>query len=231
MTQSRRTRVEDYLSAVEQICEERGIDRASTGSVAAILGVSNGTASSTLKQLAESGLVDNVPYEGASLTDVGRRQARRVLRRRRLLELYLSKTLGVAWESVADEARRIEPMASEDLMNLVDQFLEHPKFDPHGDPIPAADGTLPESKAIVLTHCKVNETVVLRRVKAQSDETLQFLREAGLTLGVQMRVLVNSPVSGTVECEINGAATTLGYKIADQLMVESCEAQQSGDAY
>lgn len=120
MSDIRRTRTEDYLTAVERICEEGDLGRASTGAIARLLGVRDGTTSSMLKRLAESGLVDHLPYEGASLTDTGQIRARRVLRRRRLIELFLSKTLGVAWESVADEGWRLEPAPSEQLIGMID---------------------------------------------------------------------------------------------------------------
>lgn len=220
MSDVRRTRVEDYLGAVEQICEERGLERASTGSVAELLGVAKGTASSTLQQLANDGLVDHLAYEGVCLTDQGRQRARLVLRRRRLLELFLSKTLGAAWENVTDEAWRLEPAASEQLIELVDTFLNRPSFDPHGDPIPKANGTLPESNAIPLSTCEVGVRVILRRVTDQSDSVLRFLREAGLELGVELVVRENASVSGTIEFDVAGSTKTIGYIMADQLLVE-----------
>ena len=145
MSGIRRTRIEDYLIAVEQIRAEGDSERASTGPIARLLGISNGTASSMLKQLAENGLVDHLPYHGVSLTEQGQCRARRVLRRHRLIELFLSRTLNVAWGSVADEAWRLEPSASERLIGMINEFLDRPEFDPYGDPIPREDGTLPES--------------------------------------------------------------------------------------
>ena len=143
MSRIRRTRVEDYLAAIDQVCEDGNLDRARTGVVAKTIGVSKGTVSSVLKELADAGFIDLAPYEGAKLTEQGRQRARRVLRRYRLMELFLSRTLGVAWEAVAEEAWSLEPAASDRLMELIDSLLARPEFDPHGNPIPRADGTLP----------------------------------------------------------------------------------------
>jgi len=148
MSSIRRTRIEDYLIAVEQICEASDSERATTGPIARLLGVANGTASSMLKQLAEDGLLSHVPYEGVSLTSKGRQRARRVLRRQQLIALFLGQTLNVTWKSMADEAWHLEPATSGQLLGMIDTFLEHPKFDPQGNPIDREDGTLPESDSM-----------------------------------------------------------------------------------
>ncbi|NOY42906.1 MAG: metal-dependent transcriptional regulator [Planctomycetes bacterium] len=148
MSGFRRTRIEDYLIAVEQICVEGDSERATTGPIARLLGISNGTASSMLKQLAENSLLDHLPYEGVRLTNAGKQRARRVLRRQRLIELFLVRTLSIAWKSLADEAWELEPATSEQLIKMIDAFLDYPEFDPLGNPIPREDGTLPESDSI-----------------------------------------------------------------------------------
>jgi len=139
MTEVRRTRREDYLAAVESVCEESGLERAGTGAIAKRVGVSKGTVSNVLRELNDGGLVDLVPYQGAKLTESGRRCASRIVRRYRLLELFLSRTLGVGWDAVASEAWHLEPGASDELIKRIDSFLENPKFDLHGDPIPPVD--------------------------------------------------------------------------------------------
>ena len=140
MSDIRRTRREDYLAAIESVCEATESLRASTGAIAEQVGVSKGTVSSVLKELADDQLVDLVPYEGAKLTEQGRRLARRIVRRYRLLELFLSQTLSVDWDVVADDAWRLEPGASEELIERIDAFLKQPAYDPRGEPIPRFDG-------------------------------------------------------------------------------------------
>lgn len=143
MTHSRRTRTEDYLAAIEGICADQHADRATTGAIAAAVGVAKGTASGVLKSLAEQGLIDLLPYAGARLTDEGAKLARRVVRRHRLIEMFLGQTLHISGERLADEAWSLEPGASDNLLEHVDRFLKHPEFTARGDPVPRADGSLP----------------------------------------------------------------------------------------
>jgi DtxR family Mn-dependent transcriptional regulator len=143
MAGSRRTRTEDYLAAIDRICIGGNAHRAATGAIASAVGVAKGTASDVLKSLAQQGLIDLLPYAGAQLTEAGTRRARRIVRRYRLLEMFLARTLEIPSERLAVEAWSLEPAASEDLMQHLDRFLQHPEFNPHGDPIPRADGSLP----------------------------------------------------------------------------------------
>ncbi|MFG0332968.1 MAG: metal-dependent transcriptional regulator [Maioricimonas sp. JB049] len=137
MSEVRRTRPEDYLAAIDRICkdQDRGIADtgaiASTGAIAMAVGVSKGTVSAVLKELAEAGLVEHVRYRGAKLTETGRQKTRRTLRRCRLIELFLSQTLNVAPEVVADDARQLEPAISERLIEQIDRVLGHPATDVH----------------------------------------------------------------------------------------------------
>ncbi|GAA4469742.1 metal-dependent transcriptional regulator [Novipirellula rosea] len=124
MSNQRKTRIEDYLLAVELLC--RDTDRATTGKVAAMIGVANGTASSFLRTLAESGLVDLQPYAGSTLTEAGRRRLLVVMRRRQLLELFIVQTLHLSIESASEEAWQLEPAASNHLIDCIDSQLGNP---------------------------------------------------------------------------------------------------------
>lgn len=143
MTPHRRTRTEDYLAAIDRLCARRHADRATTGDIAAAVGVAKGTASGVLKSLAEQGLIDLLPYTGARLTDDGMKLARRVVRRHLLLEMFLGQTLHISRERLPDEAWSLEPGTSDELLEHIDRFLKHPDFNPLGDPIPRVDGSLP----------------------------------------------------------------------------------------
>ena len=132
--------VENYLKAIYQICLARDRKTAATGEVAQTLEVAPGTVTSMLKTLAESGLANYMPYEGVSLTPAGAALALRVLRRHRLIELFLVKTLELTWDEVHEEAENMEHAVSDLLIDRIDAYLGHPKVDPHGDPIPTADG-------------------------------------------------------------------------------------------
>lgn len=142
MSDLRRTRPEDYLWAIESIATFGDDSRAPTGKIAKAIGVTNGTVSSVLKDLAQKGLIDLIPYEGAILTECGRRQVLRTVRRRRLLEFFFCQSLGVTWKTLEKDAFRLEPCASDRLIDYIDDFLNHPEYDPGDAPIPQKDGSI-----------------------------------------------------------------------------------------
>ncbi len=130
--------VEDYLKAIYKLQQDGS--RATTNALAERLGVRAASVTSMLQQLSEQGLVDYVPYQGAYLTAAGLVLSLRVIRRHRLIELYLSQELGVPWDSVHEEAERLEHAISPYLEECIDEKLGHPRFDPHGAPIPPMPG-------------------------------------------------------------------------------------------
>jgi DtxR family transcriptional regulator, Mn-dependent transcriptional regulator len=134
--------VENYLKAMLQIAQREDAEWVSTGQLATALAVSPGTVTSMIKSLAESGLADYRPYEGVTLTEHGREVALRMLRRHRLIELFLVKTLHLSWDQVHEEAEHMEHAVSDFLVDRIDDYLGRPASDPHGDPIPSADGTM-----------------------------------------------------------------------------------------
>ncbi len=136
MNPRRRTRIEDYLAAIEQVSLSAGQVRASTGEIARLTGVSKGTASAMLKELAASGLVDHRPYEGVLLTHAGRERVAVVQRRLCLIELLLNRLFGIHDSDVIHEAWLIEPGVSGNLLRLIDDFLDHPSKDIRGRSIP-----------------------------------------------------------------------------------------------
>jgi DtxR family Mn-dependent transcriptional regulator len=137
--------VENYLKAIYLISSRRvEADAVATGELAQALAVSPGTVTGMLKTLSEADLATYTPYEGARLTSSGRRLALKVLRRHRLLELFLAKTLRMTWDEVHEEAEHMEHAASDRLIDRIDNFLGNPAVDPHGDPIPRPDGSLTE---------------------------------------------------------------------------------------
>src|SRR5262249_47050882 len=134
--------VENYLKAILQLVITTQSEWISTGQLAASVSVSPGSVTSMLKTLSESGLATYKPYEGVSLTKAGRTLALRMLRRHRLLELFLVRTLNLTWDQVHEEAENMEHAVSDVLIDRIDEFLGKPETDPHGDPIPSADGLM-----------------------------------------------------------------------------------------
>src|SRR5262249_3249852 len=137
--------VENYLKTIYQIVAQQGGGPAATGQIAAVLNVSPGTVTSMLKTLSESKLVTYMPYGGVRLTVAGTALALRVMRRHRLVEVFLSKTLDMTWDEVHEEAENLEHAVSDRLVDRIDARLGYPEVDPHGDPIPKADGSVTTS--------------------------------------------------------------------------------------
>jgi DtxR family Mn-dependent transcriptional regulator len=210
--------VENYIKAVLQICQSSG-GQATTGQLAAALGVSPGTVTSMLKTLSESKLVSYTPYEGVRLTTPGNALALRVVRRHRLIELFLVETLDLSWDEVHEEAEHMEHAVSDRLIDKIDSFLGHPEVDPHGDPIPRSDGTLKVARSRTLAECKVGDPFQLARVIDQSPEFLRFLSGSGLPLGVSGHIVANTPEAGIVTVRVAGRETTLGQAAAEKLLV------------
>lgn len=210
--------VENYVKAIFQV-GLAGQGQAATGQLATALGVSPGTVTSMLKTLSESGLVTYTPYEGVRLTDSGTALALRVVRRHRLIELFLVETLDLSWDEVHEEAEHMEHAVSDRLIDKIDAYLGHPKADPHGDPIPGSDGSFETPASCSLAECPVGEEFHLARVVDQSPEFLRFLSSCGLPLGVAGRVVANLAEAGIVTVRVNGQETTLGRAAAEKLLV------------
>ena len=201
--------VENYVKAIYQICAESG-KPAATGQIAAALAVSPGTVTSMLKTLSESNLVTYTPYEGVSLTSSGSALALRVIRRHRLIELFLVNTLQLTWDEVHEEAEHMEHAVSDRLIDQIDKYLGHPQADPHGDPIPKPDGSFGAATANrTLADCTVGEEFQVSRIVDQSPSFLRFLSGSGLPLGTAGQVIANEREAGTVTIRVEGQLTTL----------------------
>jgi DtxR family Mn-dependent transcriptional regulator len=212
--------IENYVKTIYMECNRHECDRASTGRLADLLEVSPGTVTSMLKTLSESGLAEYTPYEGVRLTEAGQVLALRVIRRHRLIELFLVRTLDLSWDEVHHEAENMEHAVSDRLVDRIDQFLEFPDADPHGDPIPRADGTIAAADSRKLTDWAVGEQFRLVRVLDQSSDFLRYLSEQGLPLGAEGVLATRQPHAGILTVKIGDQTTTLAREAAEKLMVE-----------
>jgi DtxR family Mn-dependent transcriptional regulator len=211
--------VENYVKTIYLISARENGRPAATGQIAAALGVSPGTVTAMLKTLGEGDLATYTPYEGAKLTRSGNRLALRMLRRHRLIELFLSRTLDLTWDQVHEEAEHIEHAVSDLLVDRIDAYLGYPSADPHGDPIPRADGSFDAPQSRSLVECAAGERFRLARVIDQSPEFLRYLSESGLPLGCVGRVVANNSAAGTVAIDVDGQTSTLGREAAGKLLV------------
>ncbi|MFV0442243.1 MAG: metal-dependent transcriptional regulator [Planctomycetaceae bacterium] len=214
--------VENYCKAILQLGHEAGVEWVTTGQVALRLGVSPGTVTSMLKGLAESELAEYRPYEGVRLTRSGRSLALRMLRRHRLIELFLVRTLGLTWDEVHEEAEHMEHAVSDRLIDRIDDYLGRPEYDPHGDPIPAANGELRghEGAAIRLTDCQAGQQVQLVRVLNQDPEFLRYLSESNLELGAVVSIERMNREAGVLSVLSPRGGIALGWTAAEQVLVE-----------
>lgn len=190
---------EDYLKHLFLLEEALG-GPVPTQALAERLSVKPPSVTEMLKKLAVLGLVEHSPYRGARLTEAGRKVALEVLRHHRLLETYLHESLGYGWEEVHQEAERLEHVISEALERRIAQALGHPPLDPHGDPIPTPELTLPERPAIPLGEAPLGETQVVRAL-AQDPGTLNLLAHLHLRPGTRLKVLERGAEGVRVEVE------------------------------
>lgn len=190
------------------------------GQIAGALGVVPGTATTMVKALAESGLVHYEPYMGVRLTDAGEKLASRVLRRHRLVELFLVKVLGMSWAEVHDEAERLEHAVSDPLIERIDAMLGRPSVDPHGDPIPTAEGTMARPDSLDLLTAPLDTPLIVTRVLDQGAVFLRFAESSELTPGSTVVIEARDPGSDAVCLRPqSGARVTIGSRAAANLLV------------
>jgi len=215
--------VENYVKTIALIAARSPSGTAvATGELAQALNVSPGTVTGMLKTLSEANLATYTPYEGARLTDSGQRLAMKIIRRHRLLERFLAETLTMSWDEVHEEAEHMEHAASERLIDRIDAYLGYPAVDPHGDPIPRADGSLAEIEGIALARCPAGQSFRVVRVIDQDPAFLRYLSECGLELNAAGDLLENRPESGALVCRIGGRSIALGTAAAAKVLVNPC---------
>jgi DtxR family Mn-dependent transcriptional regulator len=193
---------EDYLKAIYGLCESG--DPASTSAIAEELDIQPASVTGMVKRLAESGLLEHVPYRGVRLTATGTREALRVLRRHRILETYLCERLGFSWEDVHGEAERLEHAASDGLIERMAAALEFPSHDPHGAPIPTRSGDIETTDSSTLADVQPGDRVRIRAVKDEHSADLRSMAAEGLVPGARVLVTETQRVEGAVEISLGG---------------------------
>lgn len=210
--------VEDYLKAIYQLSESGS--PVSTSAIADRLGIAAGSVTGMLKRLAESGLVEHTPYQGARLTDAGASNAVRVIRRHRVLELFLVEVLGYTWDRVHEEAERLEHVATEEMIDRMAAVLGEPESDPHGAPIPAAQGEFRETRYPHLGELDAGASATLRQVPDEDPAALRYLAELGLRPGAALEVLDIAPFGGPLRVLIDGTEQVIGRELARKISVQ-----------
>lgn len=213
--------IEDYLKAIHQIAEASDGAPVQTQALADRLAVSTASVTGMMKKLDQAGLVEHAPYRGVVLTPKGEAVALEILRHHRLLELYLVEELGMSWEEVHAEADRLEHVISEGLEDRIAAALGQPVRDPHGDPIPARDGTVPADPSRRLADAEPGARVEILRVSDRDPRLLRYLAERGLRPGATARVAAVDELAGVITLEVGGADCTLALATAGEIDVRA----------
>jgi DtxR family transcriptional regulator, Mn-dependent transcriptional regulator len=212
--------IEDYAKAIYAL-QERGEGCAvTTNALAERMGVTPASASAMVKKLDGMGLVTHRRYRGVQLTAKGSAIALEVLRHHRLLELYLSESLGVPWDRVHDEAEVLEHVLSEELEELIAAKLGDPTHDPHGDPIPSRDGLLPDEPTASLQVLATGDTGRFVRISDSDPEMLRYLAARGIAPGDEFEVVDKQPFDGPVFARFGADVHVLGGSLARAMRVE-----------
>ncbi len=217
--------VEDYLKAIYELESRQG--SAATSEVAERLEVAPASVTGMIRRLAAQGYLDHVPYRGVQLTPTGRQAALRTIRRHRILESYLTGILGYPWDKVHDEAERLEHAASDELIDRMAAVLGNPTVDPHGAPIPTADGTVAEGLHRSLAEVPIGEMARMVLVSDKDPSLLRYLAEIGLQPGTDVTVLAKAPFDGPLTLRIGASESMVGPRLAEQVLVDAATAQAS----
>jgi DtxR family Mn-dependent transcriptional regulator len=214
--------VENYLKAIYQgqLMLTADARLVPMGQVASSLSVTPGTATTMIKALAESGLAEYEPYVGVRLTSSGEKLAGLVLRRHRLVELFLVRVMGMNWSDVHEEAEQLEHVVSERLIERMDEMLGHPTHDPHGDPIPTAEGRLAHAHLDNLLTCPIGAPLKVVRVADQDPAFLRFIEQHDLKPGQAVEVEARDAAADAVRLRGGGGSPiTIGMRAASKLLV------------
>jgi len=213
--------LEDYLKIIYKLesapPSEKGVQ---TSAIAERLSISQASVSNMLKKLSENHYIEYAPYYGVKLTESGRKIALNMVRKHRILEQYLVERLGYSWDEVDEEAEVLEHSITDKLANRMWEVLGQPTHDPHGSPIPTADGVIIEQNWRALSEIEVGQAVTVKRIKNRSPDELRYLASIGLTTGAVVKVKESLPANGPLMVLINNqTAHAIDYQLAQFLLV------------
>jgi len=210
---------ENYLKAILKLSGSPD-GTVSTNAIAAQLETSAASVTDMLKKLSDKELIIYLRYKGASLTDDGQRIATSLVRKHRLWEVFLVQSLGMTWDEVHEIAEELEHIQSDRLIERLDSFLGHPKFDPHGDPIPNAQGKYTLRAQVPLSELKPGQEGTVIGVREDETAFLKHLNDKGLTIGKSITVLSNDDYDNTLRVTVDHLELNLSGKVARNIMIK-----------
>lgn len=209
---------EDYLSAIYKNRDEDGTIKGSQ--IAEKLEISNAAVTDMLKKLSNDGFVNYKRYRGINLTGEGEEYARSMVRRHRIWEVFLHKIVGLPWDKVHDEAENLEHSSSDELINRLEEMLDFPEFDPHGNPIPNKNGELPKQlNEVPLNSVGSGNKVVVSRVNDISNNFLNYISQMGLKINKKIEVKDILEYDDSVLVNIDGREVNLSSKVASNIFI------------
>jgi DtxR family Mn-dependent transcriptional regulator len=213
--------VEDYLKAIYELEEDFG--RVGTSALAERLAVTPASVTGMLQKVAAGRprLINYERHQGVTLTAAGRRIALEIIRHHRLIELYLAQALGYSWDRVDAEAEKLEHVISEEFEDKIAALLGDPAVDPHGDPIPAKDGTVAPACRQMLTDVAVGQAAVIVRVRDDEPAFLRYLSDLGLALQTHVQVVERAPFDGPLHIAVANRLHALSRGVTDRIYVEA----------
>ncbi len=207
---------ENYIKIIFKIETESG-GEASTNAIAEAAQTKAASVSDMLRKLAQKGLINYVKYQGVTLTDEGKRQALTIIRKHRLWEVFLVNKLGYKWDEIHDIAEQLEHIQATDLIERLDAFLEFPRFDPHGDPIPNARGEFAQEKQVFLSEMDPGKKGTIAGVKDSSTVFLQYLDKIGVAIGSSFEIMDKIEYDQSVELRVDGRKMFISRDVAQNL--------------
>jgi DtxR family Mn-dependent transcriptional regulator len=211
---------QDYLKMVFHLQYTENPVRTTT--LARALDVEPASVTGVIKRLAEIGLLDYRPYKGVSLTEQGEKIALEVLRRHRLIELFLVESLGYSWDEVHEEADLLEHAVTPRFVERIDNALGHPEIDPHGEPIPNEDGIIKPPRGIRLTEVDTGVAGIICRVDDDDPELLRYLASLSVEPGQQIVILKHEPYGGPLSIQVGGDRNhLLGIEAAKHVYIDT----------
>lgn len=218
--------IEDYIKAIFAL--ESEAEKASTKQLAQRLGVKMASVTGMVKHLASEGYLTHTPYYGVKLTERGKRVALGMIRRHRLIELFLAKTLGLTWDEVHNDAEILEHAVSDRLIERIHEVLGFPQFDPHGSPIPGKDGSLPPSRGVRLDEMQVGDRGKIVEVYDRDPEFLRYLTSLRLKIGTAIRIRDRAPFNGPITLSVGDRTVAIGHEAGARIRVAVERVEKSG---
>ncbi len=210
---------ENYLKAIYHLSKDHG-SVVTTNRISETINTTAASVTDMLKKLADKNLISYVKYQGASLTETGRRTATQIIRKHRLWEVFLVDTLGFKWDEVHDIAEELEHINSTELINRLDSFLGFPKTDPHGDPIPDHEGNFNHKKLHQVSKLKAGDEGRIGGVSEHSPVFLQYLEKTGLTLGASLHIKEVLEFDGSVSLKLDqNREITISREVAKNILL------------